>query len=314
MERDIHYVIAVAECGSISQAAEVLYISQPSLSRYLSSLENDLGVNLFIRTINGTELTEAGKLYVEYAKEIKRLRSTMKMKLREMQKAEVRRIRIGMTLNAISLSAFNVAAKVKAKYPDCEVELFNLLSKDIPATLKEGKYDFAIGPDLGWPQELIFEKFYQDPLILVVPDRYDIESFARYQDGLHLPLVDLRRLPQMDYILQDETTAVRKEFDQICRNLGFRIEPKMEVTSSTIAIQAAENQMGCCVAALGHLAFLNNREKLRFYQISDKDYSAAGVIRMRGRKLLEEEKYCISCIKKAMLEGEQEILKRIRGV
>ena len=70
MERDIDYVIAVAECGSISQAAEVLYISQPSLSRYLSSLENELGVALFIRTIDGTELTEAGKLYVEYAKEI----------------------------------------------------------------------------------------------------------------------------------------------------------------------------------------------------------------------------------------------------
>ena len=41
MERDIDYVIAVAECGSISQAAEMLYISQPSLSRYISSLEHD---------------------------------------------------------------------------------------------------------------------------------------------------------------------------------------------------------------------------------------------------------------------------------
>lgn len=314
MERDIDYVIAVAECGSISQAAEVLYISQPSLSRYLSSLENELGVALFIRTINGTELTEAGKLYVECAKEIRRLRGTLKVKLREMQKSEARRIRIGMTLNAVSLSAFNVAEKVRAKYSDCDVELFNLMSKDIPATLKEGKYDFAIGPGLGWPQELVFEKLYQDPLILVVPDRYDIEPYARYQDGIYLPLVDLRRLPQMDYILQEETTAVRKEFDRICRNLNFRIEPKMEVTSSTIALQAAENQMGCCVAALGHLAFLNNREKLKFYQISDKDYSTAGVIRIRGRKLLEEEKYCISCIKKAMMEGEQEILKRIRGV
>ena len=53
-----------------------------------------------------------------------------------------------MTLNAVSLSAFNVAEKVRAKYSDCDVELFNLMSKDIPATLKEGKYDFAIAPDL----------------------------------------------------------------------------------------------------------------------------------------------------------------------
>lgn len=314
MERDIDYVIAVAECGSISQAAEVLYISQPSLSRYLSSLENELGMALFIRTINGTELTEAGKIYVEYAKEIRRLRSTMKAKLRDLQKSEARRIRIGMTLNAISLSAFNVAKKVRSRYPECDVELFNLLSKDIPDALKAGKYDFAIGPDLNWSREFVFEKFYQDPLILVVPERYDIEPFGEHRDGLPLPLVDLRRLPEMDYILQEETTAVRREFDQICRDLGCRIEPKMQVTSSTIALQAAENQMGCCVAALGHLAFLNNREKLKFYQISDRDYSAAGVIRLRGKKFIDEEKYCISCIKKAMKEGEQEILKRLCGV
>ena len=64
MDRSIDYVIAVAECRSISQAAEMLYISQPSLSRYLSNLENELGVNLFVRTLNGTELTEAGKIYL----------------------------------------------------------------------------------------------------------------------------------------------------------------------------------------------------------------------------------------------------------
>ena len=51
MDRSIDYVIAVAECRSISQAAEMLYISQPSLSRYLSNLENELGVNLFVRTL-----------------------------------------------------------------------------------------------------------------------------------------------------------------------------------------------------------------------------------------------------------------------
>ena len=48
---------------------------------------------------------------MEYAKEIRRLRGTLKAKLREMQKSEARRIRIGMTLNAVSLSAFNVAGE-----------------------------------------------------------------------------------------------------------------------------------------------------------------------------------------------------------
>ena len=44
--KELDYIVTVADEGSISRAAEVLYISQPSLSRYLSSLENELGVSV----------------------------------------------------------------------------------------------------------------------------------------------------------------------------------------------------------------------------------------------------------------------------
>ena len=107
-----------AECGSISKAAELLYISQPSLSRYLSNLENELGMALFVRTINGTELTEAGKIYVEYAKEIRRLRSTMNAKLRGAETARRQSgYGWGMTLNSISLSAFNISERSAGEIP-----------------------------------------------------------------------------------------------------------------------------------------------------------------------------------------------------
>lgn len=314
MERDIDYVIAVAQCKSISQAAEVLYISQPSLSRYLSNLESELGISLFIRTISGTELTEAGAVYVEYAKEIKRLRSTMNIKLRDLQKSTARMIRVGMTLNSISLSAFHVADKVKKKYPACHVELFNLLSKDISVMLENKKYDFVIGPDLDWPPEFVYKVLAREVFILAVPDRYHIEEYAVYKEGQAFPSVRLHQLPDLDYILQEETTAVRKGIDRICKRAGVRIVPKLLVTSSIIALQAAEKQMGCCIVAFGHLAFLNQREKLRFYQISEEDFSFAGVIYLRGKVLLEEERYCIACIKKALQEGEQQLLRRLHAI
>ena len=178
MERDIDYVIAVAECGSISQAAEMLYISQPSLSRYLSSLENELGVTLFVRTTTGTELTDAGKIYVEYAKEIKRLRSAMQVELRAFQRAKASRIRVGMTLTAIFLSSVNVSEEVKKRYPECDVEIFNILSRDIPALLRENTCDFVIGPALSWSPEFVCQPLCAEQLILVVPKRYDLTSYA----------------------------------------------------------------------------------------------------------------------------------------
>lgn len=171
MDRSIDYVIAVAECRSISQAAEMLYISQPSLSRYLSNLENELGVNLFVRTLNGTELTEAGKIYLEYAKEIKLLRSTMDSKIKALKREKKNRIRVGMTLNAASLMAFNITQEVKKKYPGCEVEFYNMLSKDTEHVLQERTYDFVIGPNWNLSPEFDYEMLYQDPYVLVVPDQ-----------------------------------------------------------------------------------------------------------------------------------------------
>lgn len=81
MDKRIEYIIAVAECKSISKAAEILYISQPSLSRFCSKLEDELGLRLFERSGSGVSLTEAGAVYVMYAKEMKRLQSTMDRRL-----------------------------------------------------------------------------------------------------------------------------------------------------------------------------------------------------------------------------------------
>ena len=312
MDRSIDYVIAVAECRSISQAAEMLYISQPSLSRYLSNLENELGVNLFVRTLNGTELTEAGKIYLEYAKEIKLLRSTMDSKIRALKREKKNRIRVGMTLNAASLMAFNITQEVKKKYPGCEVELYNMLSKDTEHVLQEGTYDFVIGPNWDLSPEFDYEMLYQDPYVLVVPDRYDIEAYAEHKGENVMPFVDLKDLPPMDYIFQDETTSVRKGINQIMKKQKLEIIPKMVVTSSTLAIQAAENGIGCCIVVVGHLTYISRGDHLRVYQISGQEVSSAGVVSLRSKTFTEEEKYCIAMVKRALLEGEKEIHRRLR--
>lgn len=64
----LRYVIVVAEERSITKAAKKLYISQPSLSQCIRSIEEDLGVDLFIRVKSSISLTQAGEAYIEWAK------------------------------------------------------------------------------------------------------------------------------------------------------------------------------------------------------------------------------------------------------
>ena len=67
--RHLRYFIAVAETGSLTEAAEQrLYTSQPSLSRQIRDLESQVGVELLSRSVRGVELTAAGKAFLEHAR------------------------------------------------------------------------------------------------------------------------------------------------------------------------------------------------------------------------------------------------------
>ena len=64
----LEYFIKVVECGSITKAAQELYLSQPSLTKAISSLETEYDLKLFSRTARGLNLTPEGRDFLEYAK------------------------------------------------------------------------------------------------------------------------------------------------------------------------------------------------------------------------------------------------------
>ena len=65
------YVEVIARCGSFNQAAKELFVTQPNLSSSIKDLENELGVQLFIRSNMGVRLTEDGYDFLKYAKRLK---------------------------------------------------------------------------------------------------------------------------------------------------------------------------------------------------------------------------------------------------
>lgn len=66
----MEYLVTIADCGTVSKAAEQLHISQPALSRAIQHLEDELSVSLFEHRKNKVTLNENGKLAVEYARKL----------------------------------------------------------------------------------------------------------------------------------------------------------------------------------------------------------------------------------------------------
>ena len=72
--KELQYILCIAKNNSISKAAKELYISQPSLSKYLQNFERKLNIKFFDRAGNNFILTYAGETYIRYAKEILRIK------------------------------------------------------------------------------------------------------------------------------------------------------------------------------------------------------------------------------------------------
>lgn len=300
------YVLAVAECKSISKAAELLYISQPSLSRFISSLEQELGILLFERKSNGINLTEAGEIYVAYGKEIKRLNSTMEHELKELQLSEEQEIHVCMSLNASLLLAMEVQEKISKKYIGCKVTFSNVMAKEILTGLKNRTYDLAIGPDLSEKDSsIVFDFIVEDYMLLAVPKKYMMLQKAEKREGEKYPWMDISMMPN-EFIIQDNSCYIRQEINQIFEEYGKELKPKMIVNSSMLAMQTLEREMGFCFISEVFLPYITNTKDIDFFCIGKNKVkkTKTGIIYLKNKILSRQEKYCISVLKEKIRNGE----------
>lgn len=138
----LEFVVAVHREGTISAAAQSLNISHPSISRAISSLEDELGINIFIRSRSGTVVTERGKLILESAQKI-------------LKEAENLRMTAGMETPAreLMVKAFpidsmffipEVISQMKERHIRLTLNLSHANLSDILAELKSQKIDFGL--------------------------------------------------------------------------------------------------------------------------------------------------------------------------
>ena len=92
------YFITTVREGSISKAAEKLYLSQPYLSQCIARTEKELGVKLFDRSHMPLKLTEAGKIYMRYLESVGVLTGQFEEQLGELKTGRSRTLNVGMTL------------------------------------------------------------------------------------------------------------------------------------------------------------------------------------------------------------------------
>ena len=136
--------LAIAQAGSVSKAAQGLYLSQPAVSRSLKRLEEDLGIQLFDREAAPLRLTQAGERYLRYVRENQERERRLRQDLAQLEREPSGTVRVGLNFWRSSLVLPRVPPAFQRKYPHIQVEPAEGSHQDLSVLLDQGKLDFAL--------------------------------------------------------------------------------------------------------------------------------------------------------------------------
>ncbi|QAT49250.1 LysR family transcriptional regulator [Caproiciproducens sp. NJN-50] len=243
------YICTVAECQSITKAANSLYISQPALSHFISKVEDQLGVKLFDRSTSPLSLTFAGERYIEYARQILMMENNMSKELGDISKNRKGRIRVGFPFERCSYMLPLILPRYRKKFPGIDVQIFSSKGDILMDRILKGQLDFAILPfqnndNDGKDKNLEAKLIYSEELFLVTAK--NVVGPEYYVDNCPYA-VDLNKMKDLPFIFLKKGHALRTFLDLLFGS--YKIKPNifMEIDSNTCACRLASANMGVTI-------------------------------------------------------------------
>lgn len=142
--KELEYIVAIAEEGSISRAAERLYLAQSSLSQFLQKYESELGAKLFMRTKTGVRPTPSGELFVSGARQILLRYHQLKSELGDIENLRGGRIEFGISTFRGTYLLPRVMERFYRQYPQVEVNIHEAHSQRLAEQIAAGRLDMAL--------------------------------------------------------------------------------------------------------------------------------------------------------------------------
>ena len=210
--RVLRYFLTVAREGSFSRAAEALYLSQPTLSRQIREMEEELGVQLLNRTNRNIRLTAEGHRFRRRAQEIVDLMDKTQAEFSGPEEEIAGEIMIGCGETQIMREIAKVAIPLQRDYPGIRFNLYSANADDVSEKLDQGLLDFG----------LMFEPFdmrkydtlmlpFFDTVGFLMQDSHPLakKKSIRMEDVTGIPLI----MPRQGHAISPSASIMNRDFD-----------------------------------------------------------------------------------------------------
>ncbi len=276
--RQLYYLLTISDAGSISAAAQILGISQPALSKFLSDYEASVGYLLFLRCHKQLTPTSVGRYVLDYAQKILDAQTTMLQTLRSVSDEHHAHIRLATAPNRAAIIYSRIYNQFAARYPDVTLTLTELYATDQANAIQHGQVDLAIGSGIFSYKVTDIPIAYEE-LLVSLPISHPMAMAGSIR------LNDLRDTP---FVLQGQRHSIRILADKLFKDAGF--EPLIAFESNDVLLVDSMLHQGLG-AGLVSKAHVFPCEELVYRRLEPPIHQTLHIRYPLGHTLSSAEKY-----------------------
>jgi len=235
--RHLRYFIAVAEEQNIGRAAARLHISQPPLTRQIQQLEEELGVQLFTRTPRGMELTPAGELLLEEARNIRAVVEQATERTQRAGQGKLGRLDIAIFGSGILNIIPKLLTAFRTAYPEVKTVLHNMDKNEQIEALRQRRISVGFNRMLTPLPDIASELVAVERLLLAVSTSHPLAQQAV------VPFQSLAEHPLVLFPSGSRPSFMDKVIG-LCQQAGFVPEVSQEVGDTVTAIALVASGFG----------------------------------------------------------------------
>lgn len=297
--KDFQYLITLADEGSVSKAADRLYMSQSSLSQALQQYESELGVKLFLRTSKGIHPTANGEVFIGHLRQMVSYYKQARSELWDNEGMKGGHVRFGISSFRGAQTLPKILMEFSAKYPEVHVDVVEEHSLKLEELLLEGKLDVAV---IALPAAKLKNEvslLTKDEVYLVAPKGHALLKSAHAAPDGHR-WVSLKEAAQYPFILSGQSTILGNLSRNLLQRAKVKYTAEHDDISAAMAVSMAKAGIGL---AFTYASCLDPDDHLETFRIGEK-----GVFLNLGVALPSREYYSLSA--KALREIVCEVYRQ----
>ncbi|MCI0616297.1 LysR family transcriptional regulator [bacterium] len=231
---------ALAETGSFSKAAMVCHISQPALWIHIKNIEEELKIALVDRLPRGVQLTDGGKLVLDYSRKLFVLIEEMQTGVAELAGLKRGKLLIGASTTPGIYILPDALGRFKNQYPEIELDLRIANTQQVQEWVVNRELILGIIGETPTNKDLKSSPYIKDVLIAIVPPHHKLAGKKS---------VSIEALSKEPFITREEGSNTRKTYEIAFERHGARLQIAMELGSTEAIKRAVAANLGISIVS-----------------------------------------------------------------